>query len=681
MYVVKGREKIRGRRLGKFIVEFSCGWPRGTSYLYLVSSFTSFFPGRVELIREGGRGRAVVKLWEGVYPYKFASTCGLSFPDEENPSKVRLKLWPDAGFAEEFSLAAVGVSEFLRASREGRVAPELVIHDDSDPSFISYYLGYTVVRLRAPKSTLSRVLLETGGGEVVLMERVHTNVWADYFQGVVKGKIGSYRFILEHGSGREYFGLGGFGDEEFISPKRITCVDEPYWYIGATYYLVFPDSFTHAGRVIERGRPKLRLGGRLKDITQSLDYIASLGVSAIYLTPIYKSSSYHRYDVIDHKSVDDDLGGWDDWLELVREAGKRGIKVVLDIVAHHVSLRSREFSEAILSGNSPYRKWFRFYGEPSAKSIEALKKLVAGESRELPEELRGSHPFYESFMCNWLMPKLNYSNPQVTERLVDVALFWLERGAGGFRVDVGHAIPDHVLQVFYGKVKEKCGDCVVILEISRGAHFYPLGISADSAMNYDLRSLLLDFFVYKSISAACFASSIKELYMSVPIHAANSMYNLLGSHDTPRIATLCAECGASCLEALYVALFTLPGSPSIYYGDEVGMRGGGDPDNRLPMVWDEEKWDKELLSLIRRLSALRRRLKPLRLGFFDAEALGGEAVRLVRWWEDEEVVVLLSRGSARAELPREYFDVESWEQVGEVVLEPYSWRILYRRKG
>jgi len=278
------------------------------------------------------------------------------------------------------------------------------------------------------------------------------------------------------------------------------------------------------------------------------------------------------------------------------------------------------------------------------------------------------------------MPKLNYSNPEVVERLLGIAAFWLERGAGGFRVDVGHAIPDHVLQAFYEKVKEACRDCVVILEITKGAGFYPLGVIADSAMNYDLRALLLEFLVYRTIDAAQFVESVKELYSSMPVHAALSMYNLLGSHDTPRIATLSEKCGASCLKLLYVALFAMPGSPSIYYGDEVGMRGGSDPDNRLPMVWDEERWDEELLSLIRRLSLLRRRLTPLRLGLFDAEAVGGEAVKLSRWWGDEEVVVLLSRGSTRASLPLEYLDVEREEPLREVSLEPYSWRILYRRK-
>jgi len=679
LYEVRGRERIQGERLGRYVVEFSCRWPSEADYLYLVSSFTAFFPGRVELAREGERGRAVVRLWEGIYPYRFASTCGVSFPDEENPLRARLRLWPDSDYAEEFSLATVGVQEFLEASREGRLRSEVVLHDERDPAFISYYLGYTVVRLRAPRGVLSRVLVETRGGTVTPMVKFHSNDWADTFQGVVEGKVESYRFILEAHGERVLYGSNGLGDEEFISPGRIAGVDQPHWFIGAVYYLVFPDSYMRSFRVLER-RPRARLGGRLRDITQSLDHIASLGVDAIYLTPIYKALSYHRYDVTDHTAVDECLGSWEDWLELVREAGRRGIRLILDVVAHHVSPCSREFSEALLNPGSPYRGWFRFCEQPSAGEVEALRRFVEGGCRELPRELWGKRPFYESFLCNWLMPKLNYSNQEVVERLVRIAAFWLERGAGGFRVDVGHAIPDQALRFFYEKVKEKCADCVVILEIPKGAGFYPLGVIADSAMNYDLRALLLEFFVYRTMDAARFVEGVKELYASMPVHAAHSMYNLLGSHDTPRIATLCGDRGAQCLRVLYTALFAMPGSPSIYYGDEVGMRGGGDPDNRLPMVWDEEKWDKELLSHIRRLSALRRRLKPLRLGFFSAEALGGEAVKLVRWWEDEEVVVLLSRGPTRAELPLEYVDIESGERVREVALEAYSWRILYRKR-
>uniref|UniRef100_A0A7J3X766 Glycoside hydrolase family 13 protein n=1 Tax=Thermofilum pendens TaxID=2269 RepID=A0A7J3X766_THEPE len=680
MYEVKGRERVRGERLGRYVVEFSCRWPSEVGHLYLVSSFTSFFPGRVELTREGQRGRAVVKLWEGVYPYRFASTCGVSFPDEENPLRTTVRLWPDMDYTEEFSLAAVGVQELLRASREGELSPDVVVHDERDPAFISYYLGHTVVRLKAPRGVLTRVFIETRGGTAAPMERFCSNEWVDVFQGMVVGRIEPYRFVLEADGEKVLFGDNGLGDEEYISPERVVGVDEPRWYLGATYYLVFPDSFTRSSGILER-RPRSRLGGRLKDITSGLDHVASLGVDAIYLTPIYRASSYHRYDVADHTAIDESLGGWEDWFELVREAGGRGIRLVLDIVAHHASPCSREFSEALLNPASPYRSWFRFFREPCESEVEALRRYVSEGCRELPRELWGRRPFYEAFMCNWLMPKLNYSNPEVVERLLGIAAFWLERGAGGFRVDVGHAIPDHVLRAFYEKVKEVCRDCVVVLEITKGAGLYPLGIVADSAMNYDLRALLLEFLVYGTIDAAQFVERVKELYASMPVHVAHSMYNLLGSHDTPRIATLCEKCGARCLRALYVALFATPGSPSIYYGDEVGMRGGGDPDNRLPMVWNEEVWDKELLSLIRRLSALRRRLKPLRLGFFDAEPIGGEAVKLTRWWEGEEVVVLLSRGPAGAELPKEYLDVESGKLVGEVALEPYSWRILYSRKS
>ncbi|QOJ79125.1 hypothetical protein IG193_01265 [Infirmifilum lucidum] len=681
MYRVIGREKISGSRFGRYLVEFSVKWPPGADYLYLVAPFTSFFPGRFELAREGERGRVFVPLWEGFYPYRYAATCGVSLLDDENPSRVKLRLWPESSSEEEFSLAEVGVGEHLRSVRERRLEPELVVHDERDPVFISKYLGYTVLRLKAPAGVLSRVYAEPAPGRIVEMEKYLGTELVDYFQGILDGDVREYRFILEVGGEKVYYGEEGLGDEKPIRPAKLCGVDEASWYIGCTYYLVFPDSFTRRGVSVAGSRPRARLGGTLRDIAESLDYIASLGVDAIYLTPIYKSVSYHGYDVIDHKEVDESLGGWGDWDRLVSEASKRGLKIVVDIVAHHVSPCSYEFRRAVLDDCPEYRDWFRFYNGQGGAEVELLKKFVSGGCREFPGELRGRRPFYETFLCNWGMPKLNYGNKRVVERLVDVASFWLERGASGLRIDVGHAIPDDALRQLYARVKELKRDAPVILEVSKGVAFYPYGITSDSAMNYDLRELLLAFVVSRSMDAESFVRRLKELYVSVPVFAANSMYNLLGSHDTPRIATLADKCGHECLELLYVILFSLPGSPSIYYGDEVGTRGGHDPDNRLLMVWEEEKWDRSLFCLVRRLAMLRKTLAPLRLGFFDTSPLGPSSISVFREWRGEEVRVVVSVDDSQAiQLGDKYFDVLGNKPVESVELQPYSWRILYRRK-
>ncbi|NAZ24200.1 MAG: hypothetical protein GU357_00355 [Thermofilum sp.] len=681
MYKVIGREKLGDKRLGRYIVEFSCRWPQEASFLYLVSTFTSYFPGRIEMKREESRGKAIVKLWEGVYPYRFASTCGASFLDEENPLKETLKPWPDSDYTAEFSLAMIGVEEFIKASREEIAPPELIIHDENDPAFISYYLGDTIIRLKAPRNTLRGAYIETSKGKVVQMEKFHSNKFVDYFQGRVAGRVDTYRFLLRLEDGDTVYGKNGVGDEEYIYPVTIRGVEHAEWFLGATYYLIFPDSFTREKKVIQGDRPRTRLGGKIKDITLSLDHIATLGVDAIYLTPIYKAQSYHRYDVVDHFSLDDDIGTWEDWEELVRESEKRNIKVVVDVVAHHVSPCSNEFREAILNENSRYKEWFRFNREPEPGELEALRKLVSGGCGKPSSDLLGKKPFYETFFCNWFMAKLNYSNPEVKERLVKLAHFWLEKGARGFRIDVGHAIPDDAMQFFYERVKEKCPSCPVILEITNGDSLYPLGITADSAMNYDLRALLLDFFINKSIDAYSFVEGVKNLYVNMPLYAANSMYNLLGSHDTPRIATLAEKCGEKCLKALYVAMFLLPGSPSIYYGDEFGMKGGHDPNNRMPITWNSNEWNIELLELIRKLSELRKKFLSVKYGFFDAEPLNTEAVKITRWMDSEEVLIIINReGNIEVALKEEYTELNSDRRTRRIGLGPYSWVILYKKK-
>jgi len=681
MYRVLGRERISGARFGRYLVEFSLKWPEGVEYLYLVAPFTSYFPGRVELRREGERGRVVVSLWEGSYPYRFSSTCGFTVLDVENPSRVMVRLWPDSGVEEEFSLAEVGVADYATAAREGRLVSELLVHDERDPSFVSRYLGFTILRFKAPTRLLDRVYVEINDGKRVEMQRYVSTELVDYFQGVVSGEVKGYRFLLDAGGERLYYGQNGLGDESYIRPGEIVGLDEPYWYVGSTYYLIFPDSFTRSKVSIAGGsRPRARLGGSLRDVAESLDYIASLGVEAVYLTPIYRSVSYHRYDVIDHTEVDEDLGGWEGWSRLVKEAERRNIRIVVDIVAHHVSPCSPEFLRALSEGGE-YKDWFRFFSSFDEREAELLRTFTAGGCREFPAELRGRMPFYETFICNWGMPKLNYSNQRVVERLCQVASFWLTQGASGLRIDVGHALPDAALKQLYSTVKGLKRDAPVILEVSKGVVYYPYGVTADSAMNYDLREALLDFIVYRNTDAVSFVRRLKELYARIPVFAASSMYNLLGSHDTPRIATLAERCGSGCLRLLYVVLFALPGSPSIYYGDEVGMRGGGDPDNRLPMLWDEEKWDRDLQCLIRRLAFLRRSLAPLRLGFFDARVTNEGAVAIMREWRGEEVMVVFNAGEKEISAPIDgYATVLASDSAGEKVLKPYSWRILHKVK-
>ncbi|MEZ0346323.1 MAG: alpha-amylase family glycosyl hydrolase [Infirmifilum sp.] len=680
MYKIIGRERLAEKRLGKYLVEFTHPWPPGIDHLYLVSSFTSFFPGRVELTREGDRGRVIVSLWEGTYPYRFASTCGYSTIDAENPRKANLRLWPDSEGIEEYSIAEVGLQEYRSAQNGGALPWELVVHDERDPAFISYFLGYTVTRIKAPRGLLERVYIEGVNGKINEMSRFHSNDYVDYFQGVIPGKITAYRFILESSGEKIYYGKNGLGDEEYITPGRVTSIESAEWYYGCNYYLIFPDSFTRRPLPHENNRPKIKLGGKLKDITESLDYLHSLGIEAIYLTPIYEAKSYHRYDVINHKSIDPDLGSWEEWAELVEKAREKGIHLVVDIVAHHASPCSAEFTDALLNPESPRRKWFRFHSSASSEDEKALKMFVKEGCKEFPAHLRGKRPFYETFFCNWGMAKLNYSNDEVVERLKDIALFWLEKGASGIRIDVGHAIPDQALTQLYENIKKR-KDAVVILEVSKGANFYPYGLTGDSAMNYDLRELLLDFLLYRRIRAPELVKGLKELYVNIPLFSANAMYNLLGSHDTPRIATLAERCNGECLEPLYVLLFSLPGSPAIYYGDEIGMQGGPDPDNRLPMVWDEQKWNRRLHCLIRRLALLRRETKPLRYGFFDADALSESAVAVYRWWGEEQVSLFLNTGEKiLVELPGEHIDMWSGEHVETLKLGTNEWRLLYKKK-
>ncbi len=686
MYRVLGRERLGRRRLGRYCVHFSIPWPRGVRRLYLVSSFTSMFPGRVELERRSDRGFAEVLLWEGGYPYIYVTEHYEPVPDYENHETCGTRI-----FGEEASLARVGVEELEEALGGGGLHEEHIIHDERNPGFAHRYLGLTVLRLWTLRGEVDEVQVEAlVGGRLRTVEarRVHRDRYRDYYEAKVTGSVHAYRFLLRIDGKNISYGPDGVGDEGFFTPK-IGGLDREEWWLGATYYLVFPDSFDrHPEGFPEdawrRVRERRHLGGNLEGIRRRLSYLEELGVDAVYLTPIYKAPSYHRYDVVDHRSVDPLLGNLEDFDRLVSEAHARGIRVVLDLVAHHTSPCAPMFREAISAGKrSMYWSMYRFLvddpGQVPKSILDGLHKFIEEGCTILSKELAGQRPFYESFAAGWHMPKLNHPDPEAWRYLEETVRFWLSRGIDGFRVDVAHALPEETLEKLYHEVKSFGTGKVLIMEINSGIDTYPLGRVADSAMNYDLRDWVIGFFLEGSLTAQELAERVMTQYVRLPTHVANALYNLLGSHDTPRIKTLAQDC-KPCLHSAYAFLFTIHGSPSIYYGDEVGMEGGSDPDCRRPMIWRRELWDKELLDLVRSLAWLRRRHRVLRLGYSRVYALGRDALAVRRTLDGEEVLALFNRSHQRVDVivGRGYVDAFTGTPAEPRVELCRGFRILYK---
>ena len=348
----------------------------------------------------------------------------------------------------------------------------------------------------------------------------------------------------------------------------------PTWTKDAIFYQIFPDRFCRSERYKAIGKfvpwdslptRENMFGGNLAGVVDKLEYIASLGVNAIYLCPIFKSNSNHRYHTVDYFEIDPVLGTLKDFDRLVKKAHKLGLRVILDGVFNHCSRGFFQFNSLMeLGKNSPYVDWFHVHGWP----------LHAYSGK----------PNYDCWWGFPALPKFNTDNPDVREYLFSVGEYWMKRGIDGWRLDVPNEIDDDSFwQEFRRRIKAINPEAYIVGEIWDEPSRWLKGDQFDGVMNYPLRRAVLSFlFDEKPINLAEFAKRLREAF---PAGRFGVPMNLLGSHDTIRLASL----PCSNLQRVKLALailFFLPGAPCIYYGDEIGMEGGKDPDNRRTFPWN-----------------------------------------------------------------------------------------------
>ncbi len=434
----------------------------------------------------------------------------------------------------------------------------------------------------------------------------------------------------------------------------------PEWVQDAVFYQVFPDRFARSERVAKPSNlepwdapPTVRgyKGGDLLGLSERLDYLTDLGVTALYLNPIFQSASNHRYHTHDYLRIDPMLGGDDALRELLDSAHARGMRVVLDGVFNHASRGFFQFSDILENGNkSAYLDWFHVLRFP----LNAY-----GDSAELG---------YAAWWNLPALPKFNTNTPAVREFLLGVATKWLAFGCDGWRLDVPNEIDD---DAFWREFRRRCRavdpDCYLVGEIWGEAHRWLAGDQFDAVMNYPFARAVLGFVgravdhteVARSgldripqLDAAGFAAAADDLLTRYPEAITRAQLNLLGSHDTPRVLTMLSGDEAALRLALLLQ-FTFPGAPCIYYGDEIGLRGGYDPACRGAMPWHHpEAWNLQLHGFVKQLIALRKAHPALRRGRFLRLAADGELYVYAQQSEDEVVVTAINTGEARAlELP------------------------------
>ncbi len=499
-----------------------------------------------------------------------------------------------------------------------------------------------------------------------------------------------FRIFNPHGSFR-LFKQGDDTNMEAGDLWQVSCVPgdftTPDWAKGAVIYQVFPDRFYASGKpdLTSKLEPYTLhanwyedvdwkpneeglvlnndfYGGNFRGITEKMDYIASLGSTILYLNPISKSFSSHRYDTGDYKTPDPMLGTEADFAELCRAAHDRGIRVILDGVYSHTGSNSLYFNKdgtfpgkgAYQDPQSPYRSWYTFYHWPDN---------------------------YHSWWNFDTLPTVNKMDPAFIRYIISdedsVVAHWLNLGADGFRLDVADELPDAFIKLLRDRIRSIKPDALLMGEVWEDAsnksaygtrRTYFTNAELDSVMNYPFRDAILNFTRGRDSGWG-----LKETVMSIvenyPQQVVACNMNHLGTHDTPRILTALVDDFDGpreekarrrlsrnqmdvARERLLMASFlqyTLPGAPSLYYGDEACMEGYKDPFNRRTYPWGREDW--EILNHYKRLGALRKTCEPLRLGdirFFDA---GDKHLGFSRTYNGKTVKVYCNRSGDPRDIP------------------------------
>lgn len=476
-----------------------------------------------------------------------------------------------------------------------------------------------------------------------------------YFKVVYEGHIIYY--------GNNQDSLGGIGstyDRDPI-PYQITVYNErkvPDWYKEGIIYQIFVDRFNNGnenGRIITPKKNSFIyatweddpmyvkdkngdiakwdfFGGNLRGVINKLDYIKSIGVSIIYMNPIFEAVSCHKYDTSDYEIIDKMFGSNEDFKELCEEAKKLGIRVILDGVFSHTGSDSKYFNKygshpdlgAYQSKESKYYEWYKFNEYPN------------------------------NYDCWWgfdNQPNTDELNTGYSDYIIknedSIIAKWIKLGASGWRLDVADELPDKFISMIKEKMLSVDSESVLIGEVwedasnkvsysSRREYFF--GKELDSVTNYPLRDIIIQLLM-GNIEVKYFIRRLMSLYENYPRENFYSGMNLLGNHDTERIFTMLDE-NMNLLKAAIVMQMTLPGVPLIYYGDEAGLTGGKDPQNRKPYPWNNI--NEEIFKIYKTLGNLRKNDDIFTKGEFKIIDKFEEVLIYERIYRERKIIIIIN---------------------------------------
>ena len=439
----------------------------------------------------------------------------------------------------------------------------------------------------------------------------------------------------------------------------------------------------------DENRHYLFYGGDLEGVKQKIEYLKDLGITIIYFNPLVQAASNHKYEAFDYFKIDPHFGSNDDFIKLVKELHQNGIRVIVDFAFNHVGVGFFAFKDCVEKGkNSKYYHWFDWHKWP------------------LPDEITDDFDAKEYYQCWWghsIMPDLNFDldrkhpeenyikdqseanvNEDVVKYILDVADFWLnEFDIDGFRLDIPNEVLFWFWKIFRKKVKSVKPEAYLIGEIWHNATEWINDDYFDAVMNYKyFKDPVYDFFIENS-SAEDFAKIITEGLQKYPLQATQVMMNLLDSHDTFRFLES-ADGNIAKLKLAVLFQMTFVGAPHIFYGDEIAMPGGHDPDNRRPFNWkfENDKVAVELRDWYKKLIAIRKKSISLRRGNYKLISAKDNVIVYKRILDEEGLIIIINNNSKDRKLDfplNSYLDLITETRFTKNIIPAMSGLILQKK--
>lgn len=524
--------------------------------------------------------------------------------------------------------------------------------------------GRFLIRLETKKGDTGKVILHVQDKYLPIkymdtrqeyeMKIAHSDNYIDYYEITIDIDVVCLRYFfeIEDTTGKvTYYGNHNFYDEcitdidrMFDCPQNLREEEMfalPEWARNKVVYQIFPSRFASDRDVPEEVWYQAPIGhkadlkGSLRGIINHLEYIKELGADIIYMTPIFSSNTSHKYNIDDYYRIDPSFGTKEDLKELVGKAHELGMYVILDGVFNHTAIDFFAFKDIReKEERSAYLNWY--YIEDFPLVIEWGKK-----------------PNFKTFSYAAFMPKLNLQNKETADFVIDVASYWIrECDIDGWRLDVADEINHAFWKRFRREIKAVKKDALIIGEIWHFAGDFLEGDEWDSIMNYQFYYAVKDLVESEKMSAAAFVGNLNFMKGNLNNGLEGYLWNFIDSHDTARFShsvgnNLKKHKLAAALQLL------LPGMPMIYYGDEVALEGGPDPDCRRGMLWDESRQNKEILKFYKNLIRIRHEYPVLTEGRpvkqYTEDSTG--IIYMERYLNDQSMIVVFHTQEGTVELP------------------------------